>query len=1056
MLDQRRVAAQPDEKRERLFTERYEGLLAWAMGLTNQQREAAEDLVQDAFVQFMLGRTRLEEIENIDGYLRRMLRYMHVSRLSRSAQHLHEAALSVADYDSGRLGWTAIEPPRRMQAFEELHQVCTYACSRKESSRAGSVFILRFFHEYFPTEIAAVLNSSRHCVDQWQGLARREAKLFTSEPRRLRFVNTKTTSDKQHIRYLRSDCDVMLELRQMIFNSCQGECVSQSELAEIYSESQSDKLTTAGLAHIVSCPACLDAVNRLLGLPLLAARYSTESREPKEPPGDVTGGGASGGGSGDLTKKFAHRLRETHEHKPHELRIAVNGKLVGALKVSSDLSELNLNLPSDDPVEFIEVMSEQGVQLLFLTIDPAVPQAEEWAWVELSEGRSLEACLEDDNGPKLHVVYKDPVPAEAYITGGIKNANALSSPLFVVPAVSELKEPNVGTHHGESRLRSWVVRLFNALRKAAGRPVVAEELAARSSEKTLAASLSDAREIAPFLGSLTPSEDRRHSRQQLALLIVLMSAIVIGGFLFFKASLSSTLTASALLERATIAENHNPVTAESLKHRVVTLEERRSAEGAVVARYKIEIWNNRANGDRAQRLYDDSNRLIAAAWQKADGSRAIYHHGSKPQSQPALSSPDALLLNLENIWQLEPSPETFAKLIAETGAASIEERSTTYIVSFERGRTIGASTLLKATLTLNKSNLHAIEQTLAVRRGDDFREYRFGEASFGSSRTVDPAIFQIEPELTGGTGEPGSPGDWAIRDLTTSRVPPTPSTSTPPTASAELEVDVAYLLNQVKADRNEQVTLTRSAGGSPRVEGSGILRVEGVVDTQQRKEAFLRALAPVSDNPAVKIDIRTVSEATQRHTAGSHIVVQEIEETADTIAADKELRSYFERQKPPGQTDEAIRNYSSRISGTAYRALFHAIELRQLINRFARVDMRTLTPDARAKFLAIVHEHAIGFESKNALLRQEIEPVFFPGSAANVAEEISIQNDGDLARAIERLHKLALSNNDAISSALTISAQGHANAIKSAAFWQSLQRASQLAKAISRYRTADN
>ena len=48
MLDQRRVATQPDEKREQLFTERYESLLAWALRLTNQQREAAEDLVQDA------------------------------------------------------------------------------------------------------------------------------------------------------------------------------------------------------------------------------------------------------------------------------------------------------------------------------------------------------------------------------------------------------------------------------------------------------------------------------------------------------------------------------------------------------------------------------------------------------------------------------------------------------------------------------------------------------------------------------------------------------------------------------------------------------------------------------------------------------------------------------------------------------------------------------------------------------------------------------------------------------------------------------------------------
>src|SRR5215510_10464287 len=113
MLDQRRVATQPDEKREQLFTERYESLLAWALRLTNHQREAAEDLVQDAFVQFKLGRTRLEEIENVDGYLRRMLRYMHFSKLNRSAQHLHETALSVADYDTCRLSWSAIEPPRR-------------------------------------------------------------------------------------------------------------------------------------------------------------------------------------------------------------------------------------------------------------------------------------------------------------------------------------------------------------------------------------------------------------------------------------------------------------------------------------------------------------------------------------------------------------------------------------------------------------------------------------------------------------------------------------------------------------------------------------------------------------------------------------------------------------------------------------------------------------------------------------------------------------------------------------------------------------------------------
>src|SRR5687768_1255602 len=89
MLDQRRAASRPEQRREQLFTERYESLLAWAMRLTGSYDEAA-DLVQDAFVQFMLGRTGLEQIENIDGYLRRMLRYMHASRMSRQAQRLQD------------------------------------------------------------------------------------------------------------------------------------------------------------------------------------------------------------------------------------------------------------------------------------------------------------------------------------------------------------------------------------------------------------------------------------------------------------------------------------------------------------------------------------------------------------------------------------------------------------------------------------------------------------------------------------------------------------------------------------------------------------------------------------------------------------------------------------------------------------------------------------------------------------------------------------------------------------------------------------------------------
>jgi hypothetical protein len=79
-----------------------------------------------------------------------------------------------------------------------------------------------------------------------------------------------------------------------------------------------------------------------------------------------------------------------------------------------------------------------------------------------------------------------------------------------------------------------------------------------------------------------------------------------------------------------------------------------------------------------------------------------------------------------------------------------------------------------------------------------------------------------------------------------------------------------------------------------------------------------------------------------------------------------------------------------------------------------------------------------------------MEPVFFSGSSSIAAEEIEIAGDVDLERAVERLHKLALANNDAIRAAFTISAQS-SNRVKSSQFWRSLTSAENLAARIKQY-----
>jgi hypothetical protein len=819
----------------------------------------------------------------------------------------------------------------------------------------------------------------------------------------------------------------MLDLRQLIFNSCRGDCLTQKELHEAYTGDNADTLTTVRLAHIVSCARCLDVVNALLGLPLLAERYR-DCTERQEPPGDANGGGASSGGPAGLTlkRKLARRLRETHEHKPEELRIAVNGVLVSSIKVSAELSEIDLNLTPEDPVEFVEIFSEQGIQLLFFSVNANGPRYEQWASIELSEGRLLEASYQDDTGPSLHVLYKD----RAVVGIEISGTNALSSPLTVVPELNVLRESNVGAQRG---FRAWVKRFTSTLRSVVTRSSVAEE-AQRSQQR-------DYRELA-FLNSL--SESRRHSGWRVAL-VVLASVVVTAAFLIFKSSLPRELSATILLERATLAEELVQKTPDRISHRFINLEERRSAEGAIVARRNIEIWQHHANHASARRLYDDSRHLIAGAWQKSDGTRTVFHHGSRPRPETALATPADLLFNLDDIWQVEPSARSFTALIGEQAVVEVEERSTNYLFSYEKQRAIGASHLLKATLTLSKSDLHAIEQTLLVQRGDEIREYRFVEASTEllPVRAVAPTVFEIEPELNGGAADLGRPGYWAHRDLNSSRVPPSSNTSAPPAASAELEVDVAYLLNRAKADRNEQVTLTRSAGGS--------LRVEGILDSEERKQEFLRALAPVSNNPAVKIEIRTVADAMKRPVTLSPVLVEDAEDTANLVAADDELRAYFEKRGSSGPTDDAIRKYSSRVVTRAYAGLFHAIELKRLVSRFANVDMQSVAPGARDKWIGMLHEHAAAFEKETAALRQEIQPVFFPSASAPGSEGGVITSDADLARAVERLHKYALSTNDAVRSAFTTSSQSSAVAVKSAAFWQALFRAEDLARKIQQY-----
>jgi len=134
----------------------------------------------------------------------------------------------------------------------------------------------------------------------------------------------------------------------------------------------------------------------------------------------------------------------------------------------------------------------------------------------------------------------------------------------------------------------------------------------------------------------------------------------------------------------------------------------------------------------------------------------------------------------------------------------------------------------------------------------------------------------------------------------------------------------------------------------------------------------------------------------------------------------------------------------------AYDALFHAIALKQLLNRFANVDMRTVAPDARVKWLAMVREQAAAFERETTLLRRELQPIFFAGVEPQVDPGLVIDSDEDLEVAVEKLHTMAMANNEAVRTAFTISSRSSAAALKSS-FWRFSANAQALAQRIEHY-----
>ncbi|HEV2763750.1 MAG TPA: hypothetical protein VGV38_12285, partial [Pyrinomonadaceae bacterium] len=550
---------------------------------------------------------------------------------------------------------------------------------------------------------------------------------------------------------------------------------------------------------------------------------------------------------------------------------------------------------------------------------------------------TLEVALSyDDPWPTLRVVYQTPPLEAAHATSTTEeSASALRAER---ESVSRLRVARGATHEktsrreGEENVRqeSWWRRLLAALARAFARLFGGAGRGLRPG--ALAAAM----------------------------------ALVLVAVLLFVRLHAPTASAAELLRRSATAEASIASDPALASHRTLYVEEFPVAPGRQHTRRRVEIWQSARRGLRVLRVYDEQDRLLAGEWARADGTSTVYRAGLAPQDAtnattqgpPATDTSDAArdsqtvkaALAAGDFWRLEPSARNFGALVGDTSRLNVEEGVGSYVLSY-RDDAAGATSddatsavsndvttvsLVAATLRLSKADLRATEQTLVVRRGAETRELRFVESGFERRRAeeVAPRVFEPEPALLGAAGAAGETNKTTFEpesrpaEGTTAQPSSSSTGATPVAASAELEIEVTYLLNQIKADLGEQVGLTRTTGG--------ILRVEALVESEGRKQEILRALGPVLNNPSVVVEVSTVAEAARRERRQNEPSdVREVEVEDGRFAAEAELRKYFSaRLVGEARIRQEMERFAARAMGRSRQALLHANALRRLASRF--------------------------------------------------------------------------------------------------------------------------
>ncbi len=436
-------------------------------------------------------------------------------------------------------------------------------------------------------------------------------------------------------------------------------------------------------------------------------------------------------------------------------------------------------------------------------------------------------------------------------------------------------------------------------------------------------------------------------------------------------------------------------------------------------------------------------------WQDIDNLRI-----RKVVTQVNQDSPHEVLADLEQILKAnkyEPPPlsivgykawrNTLANKSDSVEQITTEDGTPALRLTTETTNRIDPNQLIASVMTVRVADYHPLEQVFRVLNGREVQEYEVRESSFAvmSLNSLNPGFFaDSQPLIIADTKpQPSVSSEANSNTNANTTVANTNSATAPNTvATAELEVEVMNALHDAKADLGEQIEVRRAPGGP--------VTLVGVVETPERKNQILNSLGVLKDNPAVRIQISTVSEALaaeKTNRARPQPSVERVGVDIDSYPAEGDLLIHF------GDAAKA-RNFAARMTGQSSRAMNYLWAMKRLKGQFAGTQVEKLTPEARTKLLNVVSSYASNYQREIGTLRRELQLVFGGGGGGTSRK---IGSDAELLQTIDELFTAGTGTNQVVRSAFTTSATA-TSALRTTQFWQTMARAEALATSIERYR----